>query len=192
MNAYETKVNALMSENQRLKDELAATRGELTNALTRIGAAEHDLHGLEALESKLDDMKDGYDRLSNLLTSDNLFNSERFHTAIQSEVKQGFGYYWPSLKTDMRDQLWKDLPPPVKEYVEKEKSKLTDEVALIRSALVTLQQKSTADGNVRDGGPAITELKQAIERIEKRQEEFERALRGSGSSTPRLPNSTPL
>ena len=183
MTAYETKVNTIAGENQKLRDELATTRNELATALARVDATERGLRDLETLESRLDN--------ASWLTSDNLFNSERFHTIIQSEVKSGISYYWPSLKTDMKDQLWKELPPPVKEYVEKEKNKLTDEVVLIRSALVSLQQKSTAGGDVRDCAPAITELKKAIERSEKKQVEFERALRGSTSSTPRL-NSTLL
>lgn len=193
MNTYEAKMNALVRENRKLKDDLAATGNELTKALARIGATERDLLRLEVLESRLDNTKDEYERLSSLLTGDNLFNSEKFRTVIQSEVKSGFGYYWPSLKTDMRDQLWKELPPPVKEYMEMEKSKLTDEVVLIRSALVSLQQKSTASESAQDGAPAISELKKAIERIEMRQEEFESALRGSTSSAPRLgPKSTLL
>lgn len=191
MSAYETKTNALVSENQKLRDELAATRNELTTALTRVAATERGLRDIERLESRLDDTRDEYDRLSNLLTGDNLFNSEKFHATIQSEVKSGIGYYWPSLKTDMKDQLWKELPPPVKRYVEKEKNKLTDEIVLIRSALVSLQQKSTAGGDVQDYAPAIAELKNAVERIEKKQTEFERALLVSSPTAPRL-NSTLL
>jgi len=191
MSAYEIKTNALVSENQKLRDELAATRNELTVALTRVGTTERGLRDIERLESRLDDTRGEYERLSNLLTSDNLLNSEILRAAIQSEVKSGIGYYWPSLKTDMKDQLWKELPPPVKEYVEKEKSKLTDEVVLIRSALVSLQQKSTAGGDVQDYAPAITELKTAIERVEKKQVEFERALRDSSPTAPR-PKSTLL
>jgi len=172
-------MNALVSENRKLGDELAATRNELATALTRVDATERGLRDLETLESRLDD--------TNLLTGDHLFNSEKF----RSEVKSGISYYWPSLKTDMKDQLWKELPPPVKEYVEKEKNKLTDEVVLIRSAVVSLQQKSSADGDVQDGAPAITELKKAIERIERKQVEFERALRDSTPTAPKL-NSTLL
>jgi len=171
-------MNAIVGENQKLRDELAATRNELTTALTRVDATERGLHNLETLESRLDD--------ASLVMGDDLFNSEKFRTTVQSEVKSSIGYYWPSLKTDMRDQLWKELPQPVKEYVEKEKTKLTDEVVLVRSELVSLQQKSTAGGNVQDCALAIAELKEAVGQIEKKQVEFERALRGSTPTAPRL------
>ena len=191
-------MSAFVDENQKLRDELAtvtnelvATRDELAGALTRIGVMEHGLQGLEALEPRLDGMRDEYERLSNLLRGEHLFDSEKFHTAIQSEVKVGIGYYWPSLKTDMKNQLWKDLPPPVKEYLEKEIGNLVEEVALIRSELVVLQQNPPTRGNFQDGDPAIIELRRTIERVEKKQEEFERVLRSPTSSVPKLsPNST--
>jgi len=204
-------MNAFVGENQKLRDELATVkselataRDELATALAHVDATEHGLHGLETLEQKFEDMKDNYEQLSNLLRGEHLFDSEKFRTAIQIEVKNSFGYYWPSLKTDMKSQLWKDLPPPVKEYVEREMGKVVDEMVLVRSELVTLQQKPATSGNVQNGDPEIAKLKQALERVEKQQEElgmviskagmgqeFERARRGSTSSIPRpIPNNT--
>ena len=211
MDTYEAKITTLLKENQKLRDEvttakseLAVTRNGLAAALARIGAAEHSLHGLETLESRLDEMNDNYERLSNLLRGEYLFDSEKFRMAIQSEVKASFGYYWPSLKTDMKAQLWREIPPPMKEYLEKEIGKLGDEVVLVRSELLALQQKSTAGENFQNGDPAIAELRQAVGRVEEKLEEFEAAMsetgrvqgfervrRSSTSSIPRLtPNNT--
>ena len=183
-------MDTFAGENQKLRDELTvvknelvATREELTTTLARIGAMEHGLQNLEAVESRLDDMKNDYEQLSNLLKGNHLFDSERFRTAIQTEVKGNFGYYWPSLMNDMKGKLWKEVPPLMKEHLEKEMGKLVDEVVLIRSELVEHQQKF-----VMSGDPTITELKQAVERVEKRLEEFEKARHGS---TPKLtPNDT--
>lgn len=203
-------MNALADENQKLRDDLltvrsdlAVAKDELSTALPRISATEHGLHELEALDPKFEDMKEDYERLSTLLRGEHLFDSEKFRTAIQTEVKNSIGYYWPSIKSDLRTQLWKEFPGPVKDYVEGEIGKVVDEVVMIRSDLVGLQQNSATGGNVQNGDPAIAELKQAIERIEKKQEEleailevgrvqeFERAPRASTSSVPKLtPNST--
>ena len=208
--ALEARVDAFVEENQKLKDELVTaksdlmtTRNELMAALTRVNTVEHSLHELEALELKLEEMKGDYERLSNLLSSEHLFDSERFRTTIHAEVKSSFGYYWPSAKTDMKSQLWKELPPKVEEHVEKEIGKVQDQLALVRSEVEALQHKFTTGGNVQNGAPP-TELRQAIERVEKKQEEleatvsrvesaqeFERSQRGSSSSTPGLaPNNT--
>ena len=203
MNTYEAKMNTFADENQKLRDELAVakselsvTRDELAAVLTRIGATEHGLHGLETLEPRLDAMKDDYEQLSSLLRGEHLFQSERFRTAIHSEVKVSFGYYWPSVKADMKAQLWKELPPPMREYLEKEMGKLADQVVSLRSELVTLQQRSTTGGNVQNGDPVTTEPNQAMEWVENNQEfeaampeagraqEFEWARRGSTSSVP--------
>jgi len=181
-------MNVFVDENQKLRDELAtvkselaASRNDLATALPNIDATEHGLHRLEALEEGLEATKDDYEQLSNLLRGEHLFDSEKFRTAIQTEVKNSFGYYWPSLKNDMKTQLWKDFPPPVKEYMEKEIGRVVDEVVLIRSELVTFQQNPTTSGNVQNGDPAMAELKQALERIEKRQEELEVAISKAGT-----------
>lgn len=204
--ALETKMNSFADENQKLRDELAtakselaATRTELTAALTRVDTVGRDLHGLETLETQLEEVKGDYERLSNLLSSENLFSSERFRANIQAEVKSSFGYYWPSAKSDMKNQLWKELPSAVKGHVEKEVGKVSGEVEQIKSELVALRQRSTVGGSVQNGDPGAAELKQAIERLEKKQEElqamiskverdqeFERTRRGSASSVPRL------
>lgn len=204
-------MNALADENQKLRDDLLTVRSDLavskddfSTALTRVGTMEHSLHELETLDPKFEDMKEDYERLSTLLRGEHLFDSEKFRTAIQTEVKNSIGYYWPSLKSDMRTQLWKEFPGLAKDYVEKEIGKVVDEVVMIRSDLVALQQNSATGGNVQNGDPAIAELKQAMERIEKKQEEleeailevgraqeFKRAPRASTSSDPRLtPNNT--
>jgi len=203
-------MNALADENQKLRDDLltvrsdfAVAKDDLSTALTRVSATEHGLHELEALDPKFEDMKEDYERLSTLLRGEHLFDSEKFRTAIQTEVKSSIGYYWPSLKSDMRTQLWKEFPEPVKDYVEGEIGKVVDEVVMIRSDLVALQQNSATGGDVQNGDPAMAELRQAMERIEKKQEEleailevgrvqeFERAPRASTSSVPRLtPNNT--
>jgi len=179
-------MNAFADENQKLRDELTTVKGELvaareelTAALARIDTTKHSLHGLEALDSRVDGMKEDYDKLSNLLRGDNLFNTEKFHTAVQSEVKSNFGYYWPSAKTDMKNQLWKELPPSVKDHMDKEIGKLSDEMALIRSELVAFQQKSIAGGIIQNGDPAVAQLKQAIELIQTKQEELEKTLHNS-------------
>lgn len=211
MDAYDAKIDAFMDENQKLRDELAATkseladaRNELTTALTRIDTTEHNLRDLETLEPRLDDMKENYERLSNLLRGDHLFNSEKFRTAIHSEVKVSFGYYWPSAKADMKAQLWKELPPPIREYLEKEMGKLVEQVESIRSELVALQQKSAVGGNVQNGDPAISEPEQTMDWVENKQvesevaiseagraQELEMARRDSTSSIPELtPNDT--
>ncbi|KAF9646383.1 hypothetical protein BDM02DRAFT_3029199 [Thelephora ganbajun] len=194
----EARMNAFVDENQKLRDELvtvkselAVTRSELTTALARVGAVERGLHGLETLETKLEDMKDNYERLSNLLRGEHLFDSEKFRTAIQTEVKNNFGYYWPSLKSDMKTQLWKECPPPVKEYLEKEMGKVVDEVMLVRSELLAFQQKWTTGVNDQSGDPAITELKQVIERIEKKQEELEATMPKKNITPPHLPPKPP-
>jgi cytochrome c556 len=57
---------------------------------------------LETLEPRFEDMKENYERLSKLLRGEHLFDSEKFRTAIQNEVKNSIGYYWPSLKSDMK------------------------------------------------------------------------------------------
>ena len=202
-------MNTFVNENQQLRDELAAakddlvtTRNELIAALARVNAVEHDLHGLETLELNLEEMKGNYERLSNLLSSEHLFDSERFRTTIHAEVKSSFGYYWPSAKNDMKNQLWREVPPRVREFVVEEIGKVVDQMSLIRSEVVALQQKITAGGNVQNGDPAMAELKQAIERVEKKQEEleamvskvekaqeFDRTRRGS---TPTVPRLTPI
>lgn len=201
----EARLNALADENQKLRDELltvrsqfAITKNDLATALTRIDSTEHNFHELETLEPRFEDMTENYERLSKLLRGEHLFDSEKFRTAIQNEVKNSIGYYWPSLKSDMKSQLLKEVPESVKEYVEKEIAKVVDEVVVVRSDLVTLQQNSTAGGNVQNGDPAIAELKHAMERIEKRQEELAATIsdvgmtqRASTSNGPRLvPNNT--
>jgi predicted nucleic acid-binding Zn-ribbon protein len=204
--ALEARMNAFVEENQKLRDELATAkndlmtaRSELTAALTRVDTVEHDLNGLEAVELKLEEMKGDYGRLSNLLSSEHLFDSERFRTTIQGEVKNSFGYYWPSAKNDMKNQLWKEIPPKVKEYVDEEIGKAAEQVALVRSEVVEHNQKLSAGGNVQSVGPTMAELMQAIGRVEKKQEEleatvsnveraqeFERTQRGSTSTVARL------
>lgn len=181
--ALEARIDALADENRKLRDELAAAKNdlmtakdELTAALTRVETLELSLHGLEALEVKLEGMEGDYERLSNLLSSEHLFDSERFRTTIHAEVKNSFGYYWPSAKTDMKNQLWKELPPKVKEFVEKEIARVVDQLSLVRSEVVALQQKFTGGGNLQNGDLATVELIQAIERVGKKQEELEAAV----------------
>lgn len=207
----EARMNALADENQKLRDELFSVKGELatskddlSTALARIGAVEHNLHDLEALDPKFEDMKENYERLANLLKGEHLFDSEKFRSAIQAEVKGSIGYYWPSVKSDLRAQLWREFPEPAKKFVEKEIGKVVEDVAVIRSNLVALQQHSSTSGNAESSNPAIAELKQALERVEKRQgelevavsevgsaQQFERARRASTSSVPRpAPNHT--
>lgn len=199
-------MNALADENQKLRDDLltvrsdlAVSKNDLSTALTRAGTMEHDSRELETLGQKFEDMKEDYERLSVLLRGEHLFDSEKFRMAIQTEVKNNIGYYWPSLKSDMRSQLWKEFPEPVKQYIGEEIGKVVDEMVMIRSDLVALQQNSATGGNVQNGDSAIAELKQTMERLEKKQEEleeamseagqireFERAGRASTSSDPRL------
>ena len=205
--ALEAKMNYFADENQKFRDELAAakseladTKAELTAALTRVDTMGRDLHGLETLETQLEEMKGNYERLSNLLSSENLFASERFRANIQAEVKNSFGYYWPSAKSDMKNQLWKELPPAVKGHVEKEMGKVSDAMEQIKSQLVALQQKSAVDGSVQNGDPGA-ELKQAIERLGKKQEELQATIskverdqepeRTRRDSTPSVPTPTP-
>jgi len=204
----EARWNAFADENQKLRDELlnvrsqlAVTKNDLSTALTRIDSTQHNFRELETLESRFEEMKENYERLSKLLRGEHLFHSEKFRTAIHNEVKSSIGYYWPSLKSDMKTQLWKETPEPMKEYVEQEIAKVVDEVMVVRSDLVALQQNSTAGGNVRNNDPAITELKQAMERIEKKQEELEATISNVGrvpelekvrhASTSRGPRLTP-
>lgn len=181
--ALETKVNALVDENQKLrhelvtaKDDLVTTRNELLAALARVDTTEQGLHGLETLELKLEEMKGDYERLSNLLSSEHLFDSERFRTTIHAEVKSSFGYYWPSAKNDMKHQLWKEVPPKVREFVVEEIGKVVDQVALVRSEVVALQQRFAAGGDVQNGDPTMAELRKAIERVGKKQTELEAAV----------------
>ena len=184
-----------------VKSELAATRNELTTTLTRIGTVERGLHELGSVGPKLEEMDGNYERLSNLLKSDHLFSSETFRVAIRTEVKNSFGHYWPSAKSDMEKQLWKKLPQPVTEYVEKEIDKLVDKLELIRSELVEVQQTPTTDGNVQNENLEMTKLKQAVERIEKKYVELEAAMPRTGrapefertrrSSTSSVPGPTP-
>lgn len=178
--ALEARMNAFLDENQKLRDELTtakddlvSARSELTAALTRVDTVERDLNGLEAVELKLEEMKADYERLSTLLSSEHLFDSERFRTTIHAEVKNSFGYYWPSAKNDMKNQLWREVPPKVREYVDEEMGKVTHQVALVRSEAVALQHNLTAGGNIQNGGPTMAELMQTIERIQKKQEELE-------------------
>ena len=179
----EARMNALADENQKLRDELFSVKSELalakddlSTALTRIGGAEHILHELEALDPKFEDMQENYERLTNLLRGEHLFDSEKFRSAIQAEVKGSIGYYWPSVKSDLKAQLWREFPEPAKKYVEKEIGKVVDDVAVIRSNLVVLQQHSSTSRNAQNGDPAIAELKQAMEQVEKRQAELEAAV----------------
>ena len=202
MNTYEARINAFEDENQKLRDELATaknelagTRDELAAVLARTGATEHGLQNLEVLEPRLDEMRDNYERLSNLLRGDHLFDSEKFRTAIHSEVKVSFGYYWPSVKADMKAHLWKDLPPPVKDFLGKEMGKLAEQVESIRSQLVALQQQSATGGDVQNGDPAITEPRRVVESEAAMPEagtaqDFERAQRNSISSDPGLTPNT--
>ena len=204
-------MDVLADENQKLRDELfsvkgelAIAKGDLSTAVARIGTVEHDLHELEALDPKFEDMKENYERLANLLKGEHLFDSEKFRSAIQAEVKGSIGYYWPSVKADLKSQLWREFPEPAKKYVEKEIGKVVEDVALIRSNLVALQQHSSTSGNAAGSDPEIAELKQALERVEKRQGELEMAIsevgkaqqlertrRASTSSVPRpTPNHT--
>lgn len=201
--ALEARINAFVVENQKLRDELATAkndlvtaRNELTSALARVNNVEQDLHGLEALEMKLEELKGDNERLSTLLSSEHLFDSERFRTTIHAEVKSSFGYYWPSAKTDMKNQLWKEVPPKVKEFVEKEIGRVVDQVTLVRSEVVTLQQKYIAGGNVQNGDPAMGELGQATEQVQEeseatisevgRAQEFEKNQDSSPLAVPRL------
>lgn len=201
-------MTSFADENQKLRDELLTVKSDLvvaknglTAALTRVGTMEHNLHGLEALNPKFEDMKEDYERLSTLLRGEHLFDSEKFRTAIQTEVKSSIGYYWPSLKSDMKSQLWKDFPEPVKAYVNQEIGKLVDEVVTIRSNLVGLQQSSTTGENIQNGDPVVAELQRAMERIEKKQEELEAAISEVGrarefegarrASTSNIPGPTP-
>lgn len=204
----EARINALGDENQKLTDDLltvrsdlAIAKNDLSTALTRVGAMEHNLYGLETLDPKFEEMKENYERLSTLLRGEHLFDSEKFRTAIRTEVKSNIGYYWPSLESDLRAQLWKEFPEPVKEYVEKEIGQVVDEVVMIRSDLVALQQNPAAGGNVQNGDLAIPELRQAMERIAKKQEELEEAIleigrvreseRAQGASTSSVPGLIP-
>lgn len=206
--ALEAKMNTFVEENKKLrdelvtaKDELTAAKSELAAALTRVDTVERGLHGLEALETKLEEMNGDYERLSNLLSSEHLFDSERFRTNIQAVVKNSFGYYWPSAKNDMKNQLWKELPPIVKEFVEKEVGKVANEIALVRSELATVQPRSTTGGGVQNGDTVMAGIKQAIERVEKMREESEGAIskaetaqepeRSRRGSTPSVPKLTP-
>ena len=182
-------MNAFADENQKLRDELltvrnelAAAKSDLATTLTRVGTMEHDLHELETLGPKLGDVEENYERLSKLLRGEHLFDSEKFRSAIQTEVKNAIGYYWPSLRSDMKAQLWKDFPGPVKDYMEKEMGKVADEIVLIRSDLATLQHNSVGGGSVQNGDAGIAELKQTMERIEKRQEELEAAVPKTGET----------
>ncbi|KAF9791227.1 hypothetical protein BJ322DRAFT_437624 [Thelephora terrestris] len=178
--ALEARMNAFVDENKRLRDELMTARGELTvtrnelsAALTRVDTVERGLYGLETLETKLEEMNGDYERLSNLLSSEHLFDSERFRSNIQAVVKNSFGYYWPSAKNDMREQVWKELLPKVKEFVEKKVGEVAGELAMVRSEMARLQQRPTTAGNVQNGDSVMAELKQGIERVEKTQEESE-------------------
>jgi hypothetical protein len=179
----EARINALADENQKLRDDLltvrsdlAVTKNDLSSALTRVGTMEHSLHELETLDPRFEEMKEGYERLSTLLRGEHLFDSEKFRTAIHAEVKSSIGYYWPSIKSDLRAQLWKEFPEPVKDHVEKEIAKVVDEVVMLRSKLVALQQNPATGGSVQNGDPAVAELKQAMERIEKQQQELGEAM----------------
>lgn len=184
-------MNAFVDENQKLRDELAATKGELVAtrdelaaAITRLDTAETGLRELETMAPKLGEMKNDYEQLSSLLGSEHLFSSERFRSTIQAE-----------------SQIWKELPSTVQQHMEKEVGKVVDEVVLVRSEVVALQQKLAASESARGENPAVVELRQALERVEKKQEELEgkvgmaeeveRTKRASASSVPRLsPNDT--
>ena len=195
--ALQAKMNSIMDENQKIreelatvKSELAATRDDRTAALTRIEAMERSFGGLEELRTKQEEMKNDYEKLSSLLSNENLFDSERFRMNVQAVVKNSFGYYFPSLKNELKNQLGKELSPAVKEYVENEMGKVVDEVVQVRAELVTLQ-KSSVSGITQSGDPMIVDLKQAIERVDKKQEELEAMfLRAEGTQS-NVPTITP-
>lgn len=207
--ALEARVNTFVDENQKLRDELATakselatTKDELVSALARIDTVERSLYGLMTLEQKLEELQGTYEKLSSLLTDGSLFDTEKFHSATQAGVKECFSYYWPSVKNDLKAQLWKETPEVVKEHVRKEIGKVMDEVMTVRSELVALKQTSTASGGAQNGDTAIAELKRIIQRVEKKQEELEakasrienaqeleKTRRDSTPSVPRLTSS---